>query len=139
MGGSGPGACVLLGFKSEGLNPKPKRINAKVKNMKVQKSESMTGESSNKFFHHVPWGIPMGLFIGPLGGWFIMSKQPLTAPQIALSIRSQGHHSLSQFTCTSMPSQSKIDMCPLPQRLPLGCFNNLAPLKMLWRCSLWLS
>jgi hypothetical protein len=43
----------LLGFKSECLNSEHVRMNAKVKDVKVQESESKMGESSNKSFHFV--------------------------------------------------------------------------------------
>jgi hypothetical protein len=72
----------MLGFKSKGLNPEYKKINVKMKNANAHEYESQMSESSNKYFHCVRWEITRGLFMGQLGGWFTMSKQPLTAPQI---------------------------------------------------------
>jgi hypothetical protein len=48
----------------------------KGKNMKVRESESTTNESSNQSFHHAPWGIPRGLFIGQLGVGLQCPKSP---------------------------------------------------------------
>jgi hypothetical protein len=66
----------MLGFEFEGLNPEHGKINAKVGNAKACGFQSKTSESINKCFHYVLLGIPRGLFIGKLGDWFTISKQP---------------------------------------------------------------
>jgi hypothetical protein len=86
----------MLAFKSEGLNPKHEKINAK-----VRRFQSETSESSNKCFHIAPWGLPRGSIYRAVRGLVYIVQIAPDRPAYALSTRSRGHYSYSQFTIIS--------------------------------------
>jgi hypothetical protein len=117
----------LLEFKSEGLYLEHRKYECKCKGANTWRCKKMDARrvrSVINAFIVSPWGIPNESIYRAVRGRFILSKQPLTIPQIVLSTRSQSHYSHSWFTIISIPSQSRVDTCPSPVMPPISILRR---------------